>query len=95
MQSVINIALVGGETYCKEILEKTSLTNSESDVIERIVAVADPDHESPGMDLARQLGLVTTKDFHDLYNPKYNIDLIIVLTRDQEILDQILRSRPP
>ncbi|MBU0735245.1 MAG: PAS domain-containing protein [Proteobacteria bacterium] len=95
MKSVINIALVGGETYCKEILEKTSLTNSESDVIERIVAVADPDHESPGMALARQLGLVTTKDFRDLYNPEYNIDLIIVLTRDQKILDEILRSRPP
>ncbi|MBC8417686.1 MAG: hypothetical protein H8E10_03735 [Desulfobacterales bacterium] len=40
MKSVINIALVGGETYCKEILEKTSLTNSESDVIEHCLLPA-------------------------------------------------------
>lgn len=94
MRSDMNIALVGAETYCKELLENTFLVSNETEVRERIVAVSDPDPDTPGMLLARQLGLITVKDCHELYDPKYGIHLIIVLTPEQEILEDILRTRP-
>ncbi len=93
--SVMNIAIVGGETYCKEILDKTSLDSKEGEVTGRIVAVADPDPQSPGMLLAAQLGLITVKDYHALYDPRYDINLIIVLTPEQNVLEDILDTRPP
>ncbi|MBL7212653.1 MAG: PAS domain-containing protein [Desulfobacteraceae bacterium] len=93
--SVMNIALVGGKSYCKEILEKTSLDQKEGEITEGIVAVADPDPQSPGMLLAGQLGLITVNDYHELYDPRYDIHLIIVLIPEQNILEDILKTRPP
>jgi len=76
--SVINIALVGGETYCKEVLEKTNLGFIDSEVSSRIIAVADPNPDTPGMALARKLGLKTVSDYYELYLPENHIDLIII-----------------
>jgi len=45
----MNIALVGAETYCKEILENTFLNNNETEVRKSIVAVSDPDPESSSL----------------------------------------------
>lgn len=92
--SIINIGLVGGGTYCKEFLEQSAFDYDEKDVKIRVLAVADADPESPGMLLARDQGLITLSDYHKLYNPRYNIYLIIILTPEQEILDDILRTRP-
>ncbi len=91
---MINIALVGGRYYCSEVLESTNLSSSEEDLNARIVAVADPDPESPGMILARQQGLTTVGDYHELYDPRYDIGLFIVLTPEQEVLEDILATRP-
>ena len=91
---VINIALVGGRYYCSEVLESTNLSSSEEDLNARIVAVADPDPESPGMILARQQGLTTVGDYHELYDPQYCIGLFIVLTPEQQVLEDILATRP-
>ncbi len=94
--SIINIALVGGGTYCKEFLEKITLDYGERDVNARFRAVADTDSQSPGMLLAKQLGLITVNDYHELYDPQYNIHLIIILTPEQDILEDILGgTRPP
>ncbi len=93
--SIINIALVGGGTYCKEFLEKITLDYGERDVNARFRAVADTDSHSPGMILAKQLGLITVIDYHELYDPQYNIHLIIILTPEQNILEDILGTRPP
>ena len=92
--SIINIALVGGKYYCREVLESTNLSSSEEDLNARIVAVADPNPKSPGMILARQQGLITVDDYHQLYDPKYNIGLFIVLTPEQGVLEDILKTRP-
>lgn len=92
--SVINIGLVGGETYCEELLGKTSLIGGVTQVTDQIVAVADSNPSSPGMTLAKKLGLITVSDYHDLYDPRYNIQLIIVLTPEAVILDDILQTRP-
>lgn len=93
--SAMNIALVGGEIYCKEILEKTTLNQEEGEISQRIVAVADPDPQSPGMLLAKKLGLITLNDYHELYDPRYDIHLIIILTPEQSVLVDILGTRPP
>ena len=93
--SITNIALVGGGEFCKEILEKTTSVYEQEGVYAPILAVADPDSESPGIKLADELGLLTFKDCRQLYDRRYSIHLIIMLTPKQEIFDEILRTRPP
>ncbi len=88
--SAINIAIVGGGTDCTEILERSTIGNFDAEVI----AVADPDRGAPGMQLAEKLGIATVTDFRELYRPSYNIQLIAVLTPEQKILDEILKTKP-
>jgi two-component system NtrC family sensor kinase len=92
--SIINIALVGGGDLCKEILEKTTAVYEQDEMVAPILAVADPDPESPGIKLADKLGLLTFDDYQQLYDRRYSIHLIIILTPEPEILDDILRTRP-
>lgn len=91
----INIALVGGGDLCIELLEKTTFESDDSPVNARILAVADENPQAPGMQLAAKLGLETVTDYHDLYNPRYRIQLIIILTPDQYTLWEVLTTRPP
>lgn len=92
--SIINIALVGGGDLCRELLEKTTFDLEKEDVIYPILAVADPDPDSPGMLLAMKRGLITVKDYHELYDPRYSIHLIIILRPEPVILEDILATRP-
>ena len=91
----MNIALVGGGTFCKEILEKTTFDYKQEGVNAAIVAVVDTDAESPGMVLANKMGLLTFSDYQKLYEPRYNIHIIIILTPDPNTFDDILKTRPP
>jgi PAS domain S-box-containing protein len=93
--SITNIALVGGGEFCKEILEKTTSVYEQEGVYAPILAVADPDPKSPGIKLADELGLLTFDDCRQLYDRRYSIHLIIMLTPKQEIFEDILRTRPP
>ncbi len=92
--SLINIALVGGATYCSEFLEKSDLDYKRGEVNARIVAVSDPDQNSPGMVMARNMGLTTVNDYHELYKPEHNIHLITILTPDQGVLKDVLATKP-
>jgi PAS domain S-box-containing protein len=92
--SIINIGLVGGGEFCKEILEKTTAVYEQAEMVAPILAVADPDPESPGRKLASQLGLLTFDDYRQLYDRRYSIHLIIILTPDSEVFDNILLTRP-
>ena len=56
--SITNIALVGGGEFCREILEKTTSVYEQEGVYAPILAVADPDPKSPGIELADELGLL-------------------------------------
>lgn len=94
-QSYINIALVGGGEFCSEILEKTTSVYDQEQIFAPIIAVADPDARSPGIRLAETRGLLTFSDYHQLYDARYNIHLIIILTPDEDILKDILATRPP
>ena len=92
--SITNIALVGGGALCKELLEKTTFDLEQEGVFTPIIAVADPNPERPGMLLAKKQGLITVDDYHDLYDPRYSIHLIIILRPETVILEDILATRP-
>jgi two-component system NtrC family sensor kinase len=92
--SILNIAIIGGGTYCKEFLEKTTMDYRAREVNARFVAVADPDSHSPGMVVAKKLGLITLNDYHELYAPQYHIHLLIILTPEQGVLEDVLRTKP-
>ncbi len=92
--SIINIAIVGGGELCREILEKTVFSPSGEGVSAPILAVADPDPASPGILMAKELKILTLADYHDLYDPRHHIHLIIILTPDARIFYDILATRP-
>jgi len=92
--SIMNIGLVGGGELCAEILKKTTSVYEEEEMYAPILAVADPNPKSPGRLLADELGLLTFNDCRQLYDRRYNINLIIMLTPDQEIFDNVLQTRP-
>ncbi|MGB2689536.1 MAG: ATP-binding protein [Desulfobacterales bacterium] len=92
---IMNIAFVGGGTFCKEILEKTTFDYKQEGINAAIVAVANPDPKSPGMVLAGKMNLLTFTDYHELYDSQYNIHLIIILTPEQHLFEDILKTRPP
>jgi two-component system, NtrC family, sensor kinase len=91
---ITNIGIVGGDLFCKDVLEKITFDYGNNDVNARILTIADPDPESPGMQKARDLGLKTVSDYHALYDPQYQIDLIIHLAPSQEIFEDILETKP-
>jgi two-component system, NtrC family, sensor kinase len=92
--SIINIALVGGGSFCKEVIEKIAFGYPKQAVNASIVAVADPDFKSPGVIIAKEKGLQTVRDYHELYQPEYDIHLIIILTPDKTIFEDILKTKP-
>ena len=88
------IALVGGEEFCKEVLQKYLFARESSEFAARIVAVADPDPQSPGMALGRKLGLITLQDYHELYDRTYDIKALVLMTPDEAVLDDVLKTKP-
>jgi two-component system, NtrC family, sensor kinase len=92
--SNLRIGLVGGEEFCKEFLERYLVAREANDFAARIVAVADPDPQRPGMLLAKKLGLTTVEDYHELYKPEYQIKALVLMIPDEAILQEVLRTKP-
>lgn len=90
---MLNVALVGGGDLCRQFLRKASLAYNSKELNARIIAVADPDPESPGIRFARELGLTTLKDFRDFLHPEFDIDIIAIMTPEEGVLDHILERR--
>jgi PAS domain S-box-containing protein len=90
-----NIAFVGGGDFCRDVLERYALAEDESEFSARIAAVADPDPESPGIILAKELGLVTVQAYRELYDVKYDIKALVLLTPEESVLQDILQTKPP
>jgi len=93
--SAFNIAIVGGGDLCREVLEKTSFNHLQDELLAPITAVVDSDLKSPGIILARELGLLTFPDYRSLYDSQHHILLIIVLSPEEHIFEDILKTRPP
>ncbi len=90
----INIALIGGGSYCEAVLKMTTLSFLQDQVNSRIVAVADTDESAPGVRLARRLGLKIVADYRQLYDRAYDIHLFILLDPDPQLLHQVLGTKP-
>ncbi len=91
----VNIGLVGGGQFTAEVLRKTTDESSEHELFQaKIQAVADPDIQDPAMVAARELGLITLEDYRDLYAPELGINLIIIMQPSEELLYDILATRP-
>lgn len=90
----MNIAIIGGGEFTRDLLEKVFHHYQEEIFPGRIRIVADSDTHAPGMSMARQLGIMTTTDFQECYKPEIGIDQILMFTPDEELMAEILRTRP-
>ncbi|MBW1897982.1 MAG: PAS domain-containing protein, partial [Deltaproteobacteria bacterium] len=90
---IMNIALIGGGTFCKDFLTKSTF-EYRHEIDAKIIAVADPDTDAPGILFAEKLGLKTETDYHRLYSPDYDLQLLILMTPEMEILEDVLATKP-
>ncbi|MFW6052278.1 MAG: ATP-binding protein [Desulfosalsimonas sp.] len=87
----MNIAIVGGGRMCQRLLD--FIINKGIQMVEpNVVAVADPKTEAPGRRRAEELGIFVTEDYNELFD-RDDIDLIIELTGNIEIYNDILRKK--
>jgi PAS domain S-box-containing protein len=87
----MNIAVVGGGKRCLRLMNVIQRHTFE-EVDPKIVAVADLDHNSPGFEKAKSEGLFVTNDYNDFFK-RDDIDLIIELTGDMDIYNDILTKK--
>lgn len=90
---IMNIALIGGGTFCKDFLTKSTF-EYRHEIDAKIIAVADPDPRAPGMILAKKIGLQTETDYHQLYSADYDIQLLILMTPEAKVLEDVLSTKP-
>ena len=88
-----NIAIIGGGIRCKHLLEML-VHDRFTHLKAKIVAVADINPEAPGFLLAKEQGIYTTTDYRVLPHLE-NLDLIIELTGKEELLEDLIRNKPP
>ncbi|MBW2071388.1 MAG: hypothetical protein JRI89_09035 [Deltaproteobacteria bacterium] len=86
------MALVGGGAACRILLQFLT-THSLRHLSIRILGIADPREDAPGVVYGRQLGIYTTCNFKDLFAIS-DLDLLIELTGRDEVLHEILQSKP-
>jgi signal transduction histidine kinase len=90
-KQVINVAIVGGGKGCYDILNQLK-SYPPAHLHPNIVAVADIDSEAVGFRHAARLGIKTASDYGQFLRDE-NIDLIIELTGNDEVLNDILRNK--
>ncbi len=85
----MRIAVIGGGRRCKAFLEMMDARRFPG-LRAQIVAVADPNEEAVGVQLARSMGIFVTKDYKDFYKIP-NLDLVIQLTGKEELLEDFIK----
>jgi signal transduction histidine kinase len=90
-EHAMNIAVVGGGTRCKRLMEVIE-QHAFQDIHPKIVGVADTREDAPGMVKAKQNGLFVSLDYNDFFD-RDDIDLIMELTGDPAIYDDILSKK--
>ncbi len=88
----LQAAIIGGGKACENLLsilsqERLNLLNM------RVLGVADPNPQSPGMVAARAMGIFTTDDFTKLYDLP-GLNLLIELTGSNQVRERMIRSKP-
>ncbi len=87
-----NIAIVGGGKVCKAILEILLGENFRAKEI-NVAFVADKNEEAEGFLYAREKGIPVSTRYRDCYKIQ-GLDLIIELTGDNQVLDEIKATKP-
>ena len=88
----INIAIVGGGRDCRFFLDL--IHDNPSPIFDiKILGVFDKNPNAKGMLLAKQMGIYTTDNLHDLLNID-QLDSVLELTGKQHVLHEIIRLRP-
>ncbi|MBU1072297.1 PAS domain-containing protein, partial [bacterium] len=86
------VAIVGGGKACHDFLRMIHVGSRRFGL--KVVGVADPDPDSAGMSYAREIGVdMVTSDFRDILHME-QIDLLVELTGDPEVRDEITRTLP-
>jgi len=85
------VGIVGGGKVCKAILKIVFGRNFPQKI--DIVGVADIDEQAEGLVYAKKKGIYTTLTYGDLYQIE-GMNLIIELTGDDEVLNQIKSTKP-
>jgi PAS domain S-box-containing protein len=89
----MRIAVVGGGRRCKRLMEVIE-QHSFVEINPRITAVADPNPNATGYVKAQNQGLWVTADYNDYFR-RDDIDLIIELTDNMDIYNDILSKKSP
>jgi two-component system NtrC family sensor kinase len=87
----MNIAVIGGGTRCQKLMEVIE-QHTFRELNPKVVAVADLNDNAPGFIKAKNKGLFVTRDYHDFF-ARNDIDLIIELTGDMDIYEDILSKK--
>jgi PAS domain S-box-containing protein len=88
----VNVAIVGAGPGCLAILDIFSREGFDELLLD-IVGIADIDPDAPALAQARNQGIFTTLDYHDLFEIPH-LDLIIELTNDPAVAQAIQREKP-
>lgn len=86
-------AIIGGGKGCSDILEMT-LSGRLRTISMKVMCVVDLDPEAPGMVLARDNNILTLSDIETAVSLP-GLDLIIEVTGNDRVLDQIHDKAPP
>ncbi len=87
----MNIAVVGGGTRCRELMNVVE-HHTFRDINPKVIAVADINDNAVGMIVAREKGLLVTNNYDDFFEKK-EIELIIELTGNMELYNDILKKK--
>ncbi len=91
----MNIGLICGGEITDEVLRKILEYAEQGNRIAKIKALVVPGDKSPTVqETENKLDAEVVSDYRQLYNPDYQIDLIIVLSPGKSIFDNILQTKP-
>jgi len=91
-QIMLRAAIIGGGNACHNLLILLSNERLKR-LTMKIVGVADPNPNAPGICTAKEMGIFTTSNFIDLYSLP-DLNLLIELTGSMEIREQMIRTKP-
>ncbi|MEE9567184.1 MAG: PAS domain S-box protein [Desulfobacteria bacterium] len=88
----LNVAIVGGSRGCKAIMDMI-LAEKLQELRMKLIGVASTDPEAVGYLYAKEKGIYTTRNYHDLYNLK-DLNIIIELTGRDEVANDVSATKP-
>jgi C4-dicarboxylate-specific signal transduction histidine kinase len=88
----LKVAIVGGGPGCKAVMDMI-FAEKLSQLRMKLIGVASTNPKAVGCLYAKEKGIYTTEDYHDLYKLK-DLNMIIELTGREEVANEISHSKP-